>query len=196
LNLNHLMVDFLTASAHKFNGSKGIGFLYRRKDLNISPMLYGGEQEFGLRAGTENIAGIISAGFALEENLYEMVSTTKRLKSMIALTLEGVRSKIPNVRVNGDLENCLPGILNLGFNGISGESLMHLLDLKGICVSTGSACASGTVHPSHVLMALGQTEQQAKSAIRISYGRFNSEKDVEDIVSAICDIHQKILQYQ
>ena len=196
LNLNDLMVDFLTASAHKFNGAKGVGFLYRRKDLNISPMIFGGGQEFRLRAGTENVAGIISAGFALEENLSEIVSTTNRLKRMVASTLEGIRSNIPNVRVNGDLENCLPGIINLGFDGISGESLMHLLDLKGICVSTGSACASGTVQPSHVLIALGQTEQQAKSAIRISYGRFNIEKEVEEIVSAICGVCLKIMRYQ
>jgi cysteine desulfurase len=134
-------------------------------------LVFGGEQERGLRAGTENIAGIVSAGYAIEESVRVMADEAKRLSTMVKDTVEGIKEKIPSARVNGDSNCRLPGMVNLGFDGVSGESMMHLLDLKGICVSTSSACTSGKDEPSHVLLALGQTEQQAKSAIRISYGK-------------------------
>jgi cysteine desulfurase len=193
VNVTDLRVDFLTASAHKFNGAKGTGFLYKRAGLDLSPLLFGGEQEHGLRAGTENVAGIVSTGCAIEENVNEMAATAKQLEAMVEATVKGIKEKIPFVRVNGDTENRLPGAVNLGFNGISGESLMHLLDLKGICVSTSSACNSGKDKPSHVLLALGLSEQQAKSAIRISYGRYNCPDDVEAVVTAVCDAYAKII---
>ncbi len=193
VDVNNLQVDFLTASAHKFNGAKGTGFLYKRAGIDLSPLVFGGEQERGLRAGTENVAGIVSAGFAIEESVGEMAETAKRLRSMVKTTVEGVKEKIPSVRVNGDSECRLPGTINLGFNGISGESLMHLLDLKGVCVSTSSACASGKNEPSHVLLALGLSEQQAKSAIRISYGKYNCIDEIDTIVMVICDAYAKII---
>lgn len=193
VDVNDLGVDFLTASAHKFNGAKGTGILYKRTGIELSPLVFGGEQEQGLRAGTENVAGIVSAGYAIEENVIEMGVTSKRLKEMADATVEGIKEKIPSVRVNGNIEKCLPGTVNLSFDGVSGESLMHLLDLKGICVSTSSACTAGKDAPSHVLCALGLNEQQAKSAIRISYGKYNTMDEASKIIIAICDTYEKII---
>jgi cysteine desulfurase len=192
VDVSDLGVDFLTASAHKFNGAKGTGILYKRSGIELSSLVFGGEQEHGLRAGTENVAGIVSTGYAIEESSNEMQHMGGLLKKMIMSTVAGIKDKMPSVWVNGDSEFCLPGIINLGFDGISGESLMHLLDLKGICVSTSSACNSGKDEPSHVLLALGQTEQQAKSAIRISYGKDNAVNEAEAIVSAVCNAYYKI----
>ena len=196
IDVSLLELDFLTASAHKFNGAKGTGILYKRSGLELSPLIFGGEQEQGIRAGTENVAGIVSAGYAIEESVNMMAYEAKRQREMVKETIGHLKEKIPLVRVNGDTELRTPGTVNLGFDGISGESLMHLLDLKGICVSTSSACNSGKNEPSHVLLALGLTEQQAKSAIRISYGRYNASDEVKDIVDAICDAHEKIKNNQ
>jgi cysteine desulfurase len=155
-------------------------------------LIFGGEQERGLRAGTENVAGIVSAGYAIEESVGLLVAETNRLRALVSATVEGIKEKVSTVRINGDNDCCLPGIVNLGFDGISGESLMHLLDLRGICVSTSSACRSGKDEPSHVLLALGQTEREAKSAIRISYGKDNTIGEVEIIIKAVCDAYYKI----
>ncbi len=188
-----LGMDFLTASAHKFNGAKGTGILYKRSGLEFPPLIFGGKQEHELRGGTENIAGIVAAGYAIEESTKLIPYETKRLGAMINATADGIIKRVPSVRINGDRNHCLPGTLNLGFDGVSGESLMQLLDLKGICVSTSSACNSGKNEPSHVLLALGQTEQQAKSAIRISYGKYNTIDEAETVASAVCDAYNKIM---
>lgn len=166
--------------------------MYKRSDLELSPLVFGGKQERGLRGGTENVAGIVAASYALEESISEMDEIAKRLREMVNATINGVKEKIPAVRVYGDTTHRLPGTVNLGFDGISGDSLMHLLDLKGVCVSTGSACASGNDEPSHVLLALGLNEQQARSAIRISYGKYNSPDEVKTLVAAVCDAYGKI----
>jgi len=194
INVNTLCVDFLTASAHKFNGAKGTGILYKRSGVSLPPLMFGGEQEHGFRAGTENVASIVAAGYALEENVANMTTISDRLTTFIQTTLDGLRNKIPNIYVNGDEKNRLPGIVNIGFDGITGEALMHLLDLKGICVSTSSACRSNKDSPSHVLMALGLSEQQAKSAIRISYSRYNTMQEVNIIIDTICDAYNKIIK--
>lgn len=192
VNVNNLHVDFLSASAHKFNGAKGTGILYKRSGLKLPSLVFGGEQERGFRAGTENVAGIVAMGYALEESVAEMQSTASRLKTMVDSTIKGIQKTIPSVKVNGDTEKRLPGTVNLRFDGVSGESLMNLLDLKGICVSTSSACNSGKDIPSHVLLALGLSEEQAKSAIRISYGRYNTHEEIETIVENICRAYGKI----
>lgn len=192
VNVKELGVDLLSASAHKFNGAKGTGILYKRKNLLLPSLIFGGEQEKGARAGTENVAGIVAAGYALEESIVDMHATTDKLIALVRATVDGISTKIPNITINGDRNKCLPGIINILFEGITGESLMHLLDLKGICVSTSSACASGKNEASHVLRALGLSEQQAKSAIRISYGRYNTMHDVNTIVVAICDAYMKV----
>lgn len=193
VDVSRLGVDFLTASAHKFYGAKGTGILYKRSGIELVPLVFGGKQEHGLRAGTENVAGIVSAGCAIEESIELMANEAKRLRKMVEDTIEGIKEKIPSVRVNGDVFHRLPGTVNLCFNGISGESLMHLLDLKGICVSTSSACTAGRDNPSHVLLALGLSEQEARSAIRISYGRYNTTAEVEKVIIEICNAYFKIL---
>lgn len=193
VNVRDLQVDFLTASAHKFNGAKGTGILYKRSGLDLSPMVFGGEQESGLRAGTENVAGIVAAGYAITENVNDMTALTDKLSAFVQATISGIRTQIPSIIISGDEHNRLPGVINIVFDGVKGESLIHLLDLKGIFVSTSSACSSGNDKPSHVLMALGLTEQQAKSAIRISYGRYNNPNEVEIIVAAIGNAYNKIL---
>lgn len=192
VDVKELQVDFLTASAHKFNGAKGTGILYKRAGIEFPQLIFGGEQEQGLRAGTENIAGIVAAGYALEENVADMSEIARRLKKLINITVTEIQAKVSDVWINGDIENRLPGTINLGFDGVSGESLMNLLDLKGVCVSTSSACTSGKIEPSHVLLALGLSEQQAKSAIRISYGRYNTVEETRAIVVAIWDALIKI----
>ena len=194
VDVNDLQVDFLTASAHKFNGAKGTGILYKRFGVGILPLVFGGEQEHGLRAGTENVAGIVAAGYSIEESVSEMADTAKRLEAMVEDTVNGIQERTPSVRVNGDRECRLPGTVNLCFAGVSGASLMHLLDLKGVCVGTSSACTSGKDEPSHVLLALGLTEQQAKSAIRISYGKYNRADEVGKVVMAVCDAYEKIVE--
>lgn len=192
IDVNHLQVDLLTASAHKFNGPKGTGILYKQSGINIPSLIFGGAQEHGLRAGTENVAGIVATGYALKESIEHMLEDSLGLQTLVQETLSIVQKQIPNARVNGDSKYRLPGVINLGFDGIFGEALMNLLDLKGICVSTSSACNSGKSEPSHVLLALGQTAEQAKCAIRISYGRFNCEGDASIIAKAICDAYGKI----
>jgi len=193
VDVKELKVDFLTASSHKFNGAKGTGILYKRNGILLSPMIFGGAQECGVRAGTENVAGIVAAGCAINEKLVDMNAIADKLLAFVKATINGIRAKIPDIIINGDENNRLPGFVNIVFDGTTGESLMYLLDLKGICVSTSSACMSGKDEPSHVLMATGLTEQQAKSAIRISYGRYNSMDEVEIIVASICSAYEKIL---
>jgi len=193
VDANHMNVDFLTASAHKFNGPKGTGFLYIKSGLGITPIVFGGEQELGRRAGTENVAGIVALGYALEESICVMGSEVEKKKLIAKMTVDELRASIPDIRINGEGADRLPGLLSIAFPKASGEAMMHLLDMKGICVSTGSACYSGKDVPSHVLVSLGLTEQQVKSTIRVSYGRNNTEEDVHTIVSVISDSYRKII---
>jgi len=190
VDVRGLCVDFLTASAHKFNGAKGTGFLFKRSGLNLPPLIFGGKQEMGLRGGTENVAGIVAAGCAIAESAAGLSETADRLGALADATVRGILAGVPGTRALGDADNRLPGLINLVFEGVSGESLMHLLDMKGICVSTSSACASGET--SHVLLALGLTDVEAKSSIRISYGRHNGMEDADTVVSAVCDACKKI----
>jgi cysteine desulfurase len=192
VNVKDLQVDFLTASAHKFNGAKGTGFMYIRSGLDLPRLIFGGEQENGKRSGTENVAGIVALGAALEESVAMMDNEREKKNALVQTTVTGLKATIPGIKFNGENAERLPGILNITFPGVSGESMMHMLDLKGICVSTSSACTSGKDEPSHVLLALGLSEQQAKSSIRISYGRYNTIGDAEEIISAICGAYGKI----
>jgi cysteine desulfurase len=192
VNVDELHVDFLSASAHKFNGAKGTGFLYMRSGLSLPNLVFGGEQEHGYRAGTENVAGIVAMGYALAESVSEMLQTAERLRGMTQETIVKIQERIPEVHLNGRQHTRLPGTINLGFDEVSGEALMNLLDLKGICVSTSSACNSGKSEPSHVLLALEQSEKQAKSAIRISYGKYNTVEEAETVAIAVCDAYDKI----
>jgi len=192
VNVNTLNIDFLTASAHKFNGAKGTGFLYKRTGIKLPSQVFGGEQEHGERAGTENVAGIVALGYALEESIAEITTVNKNLSALVQTTVCGLKKLIPGIKINGEGGKRLPGTVNLTFPHVSGTAMMHLLDLKGICVSTSSACNSGKDEPSHVLLALGLSEKQAMSAVRISYGKYNTPEEVNFIVNEINSAYSKI----
>jgi cysteine desulfurase len=192
IDIKELKVDFFTASAHKFYGAKGTGYIYIRSGLELPQLIFGGNQEHGKRAGTESVAGIVALGYALEESIANMPNEQERLLGLRRTTIDSLKIAIPNIKINADNMEYLPGILNVTFPDVSGEAMMNLLDLKGICISTSSACNSGKAEPSHVLLALGLSEQQAKNSIRISYGRYNTLHEVAEIVKAISDVYNKI----
>lgn len=196
IDVDNLCIDFLSASAHKFNGAKGTGFLYMREGIKISSLIYGGGQERGERGGTENVAGIVALGYALEESVAEMSMVNDRLVAFSQLTIKGLREVIPDIQINCEKANRLVGTINITFPCGSGEAMMHLLDLKGICVSTSSACNSGKDELSHVLLALGLSEKQAESSIRISYGKHNSIDEIQEIVRCISHAYTKIVSLQ
>lgn len=185
--VDELDVDLLSASAHKFNGPKGIGFLYIRKGTPISPLINGGSQEFGFRAGTENIASIIGMAVALRINCEAMNKNRTHLNSLEATLLTLLRASGLDFRRNGS-ENHIPGNISLSFRNAEGEMLLHRMDLKGICISTGSACDSKNTQISHILQAMAIPEEYAKGTIRISLGPENTNEEVEKIVNAICKI--------
>lgn len=193
IDVHELQIDFLTASAHKFNGAKGTGILYKREGLKLPPLVFGGEQEQGIRAGTENVAGIVALGCAIEESVSNITKMSEMLSDLVQATIKRLKEEIPGICINGEGTKQLPGIVSVTFPNASGEAIMQLLDMKGICVSTSAACNSGNLKTSHVLLALGLNEQQAKSTIRISYGRYNTLDEVEKIVAAISSIYAKII---
>lgn len=187
INVHDIGVDMLSASAHKFNGPKGVGFLYIRNGLKIMPYSDGGAQEFGLRAGTESVAGIVGMAVALKNNcdaLEENTRYVEGLDSMLVSILD--RSDIKYVRNGGTSR--LPGLLSLSFPDADGGAILHRLDLTGICISTGSACNGTSTDISHVLQAVQLEDRYAKGTIRISLGKANTEEDVEAIVKALMKI--------
>ena len=192
VNVKALGVTYLTASGHKFGGMKGTGFLWQREGAELPPLISGGGQERGHRAGTENTAGVVALGEALTESVERMQEDAVRLRGLVAYTLQMIEREVPEVRVHGAEKEHLPGLLNIGIPGVRGESLVHLLDLKGICVSAASACSAGTDAPSHVLCAMGYSEREAMEALRISYGRENTQEDAERIAEEIVRAVRKI----
>ena len=184
IDVNLLGVDMLSASAHKFNGPKGIGFLYVRKDTPLTPYASGGGQEHHMRAGTENVASIVGMATALKKNVAFMKDTATHLTALENRLLAGLSAA--NIRFSRNGNNAhIPGNLSLSFPGYSGEALLHRLDLMGICVSTGSACNSQETQISHVLQAIGLEPDLAKGTIRLSFGRNNSENDIDIIVESL-----------
>ena len=187
INVRELGVDMLSASAHKFNGPKGIGFLYIKEGVNWPTLIKGGTQENGLRAGTENVASIVGMATALEENVISICENESYLAHLEEILISNLsRSGIAFYR-NG-AENHIKGNVSLSFPNRSGESIMHRLDLKGICVSTGSACDSKETQISHVLKAIGLEEMLAKGTIRISLSKYNTEQDMIKIVQVLVGI--------
>ena len=184
IDVHELGVDYLSASAHKFNGPKGIGFLYIRKGCSLLPFMDGGAQEYGIRAGTENVASIVGMATALCKNCEQMEDNQSKINFLETLLLRRLdESGIPYQRNGG--ERRLPGLLSLSFPGESGESLLHRLDLMNISISTGSACDSKNTQISHVLQAIGLEENLANGTIRISLGKNNTMEDVERIGAAL-----------
>lgn len=187
INVRELGIDMLSASAHKFNGPKGIGFLYIKEGIDWPSLIKGGAQEKGLRAGTENVASIVGMATALEENVISICENESYLAHLEEILISNLsRSGIVFYR-NG-AENHIRGIVSLSFPNRSGESIMHRLDLKGICVSTGSACDSKETQISHVLKAIGLEEMLAKGTIRISLSKYNTEQDMIKIVQVLVGI--------
>lgn len=180
-------IDMLALSAHKFHGPKGVGALYCRRGLPLNTFIEGGAQERNRRAGTENIGGIVSASVALEEACKNMSANTDKLTKLRDRLIEGL-SKIPHSRLNGDRKHRLPATVNMCFEGIEGEGLLLLLDAKGICASSGSACTSGSLDPSHVLLALGLPHEVAHGSLRLSLSEYNTREDVEDIIKAVPEV--------
>jgi cysteine desulfurase len=192
VDVKDLDVDFLTLSAHKIYGPKGVGALYVRKGIPFCPFIRGGHQERGRRAGTENTLGIVALGKAVELRKIEMADEFLRLRDLRTFFSQGIEKNIPNVKMNGDEKNCLPNTLNVSFAGAEGEAILLYLDLEGIAVSTGSACASGSLDPSHVLLALGLPAEEAHGAIRFSMGRETTEEDINYVLTKLPKVIEKI----
>jgi len=180
-------IDYLSASGHKFHGPKGVGFLYARRGVPLLPLINGGAQEKGKRAGTENLPGIVGLSAALKETAAERDAENARLKVLRDRLIAGL-SEIPHSALNGDAEKRLPGNVNFCFEGIEGESLLLLLDEKGISASSGSACTSGSLDPSHVLLAIGRVHDVAHGSLRLTLGRENTAEDVEYIIGAVKEV--------
>ena len=180
-------IDMLSLSAHKFHGPKGIGVLYARREIPLVNLIEGGAQERGRRAGTENVPAVAGMAAALKESCTHMEETAAGVSALRERLIEGL-SRIPHSVLNGDPRNRLPGNVNFCFEGIEGESLILLLDDRGICASSGSACTSGSLAPSHVLLALGRPHEIAHGSLRLSLSGENTEDDVDEILKAVPDI--------
>ena len=180
-------IDLLSASAHKFHGPKGVGFLYARKGVRLTSLIEGGAQENGKRAGTENVAGAAAMAAALKESVSHMSENAERLTRLRDRLIRGL-NEIPHAALNGDARCRLPGNVNFCFEGIEGESLLLLLDDKGICASSGSACTSGSLDPSHVLLAIGRVHDVAHGSLRLSLGEETTEEEVDTIVQSVKEV--------
>ncbi len=180
-------IDMLSISAHKFHGPKGIGVLYAKKGIRLFNIIEGGAQERGKRAGTENIPAIMGMAAALEEACKKMDENAAKLTAMRDRLIEGL-SQIPHSVLNGDAKTRLPGNVNFCFEGIEGESLLLLLDDKGVCASSGSACTSGSLDPSHVLLAIGRVHDVAHGSLRLSLSEENTDEEIEYTIGAVKDV--------
>ena len=180
-------IDMLSLSAHKFHGPKGIGLLYARQGVPLTSLIEGGAQERGKRAGTENIPAIMGMAAALEEACAHIDENARKVSALRDRLIAGL-SKIPHSALNGDPVNRLPGNVSFCFEGIEGESLLLLLDAKGICASSGSACTSGSLDPSHVLLAIGRPHEVAHGSLRLSLCEWNSDEDVARILAAVPEV--------
>ena len=184
IDVEKIGCDLLSASAHKFHGPKGAGFLYVRKGVILKSLIEGGAQERGKRAGTENLPAIVGMATALEEAVSNLDNNMKKITGMRNMLIDGLKG-IERSRINGDLEKRLPGTLNMCFEGIEGESLLLLLDSKGICASSGSACTSGSLDPSHVLLAIGVPVEIAHGSLRLSISEYNTPEEMEHIIQCV-----------
>ncbi len=187
-----LNVDLLSLSAHKFYGPKGIGALYIKKGVKIASLIHGGQQERGKRASTENIPSIVGLGKAIELATENMEEYNKKIIGLREKTIEGLMAKVPYIKLNGHRTQRLPGNVNISFQFIEGESLLLMLDMKGICGSSGSACSSGSLDPSHVLLAIGLSHEIAHGSLRLSFGDENTEEDVEYLLEEIPNIVSRL----
>jgi cysteine desulfurase len=191
-NVNDLKVDLLAASAHKLYGPKGVGALYIRKGTRITPFIHGGEQEKGRRASTENVPGIVGFGKAIELARLEINEEVERLTALRNRLIDGLMTNIEDIRLNGHPEMRLPNNLNISVAYVEGESMVLNLDLEGICASTGSACSSSSLEPSHVLIATGLPHELAHGSLRFSLGKWTTEDNIERVLEVLPGIVAKL----
>ena len=184
INVKEMNIDLLSMSGHKFHAPKGVGVLYAKKGMPLFNIIEGGAQERGKRAGTENIPGIVALAAALKESVDNMEANTAKIIPMRD-KLFAELSKIPHSKINGSLEHHVPGTVNMCFEGIEGDSLLLLLDSKGICASSGSACTSGSLDPSHVLLAIGLPHEVAHGSLRLSIGEYNTMEEIDHIIEVV-----------
>ncbi len=187
VNVREQNIDMLSLSAHKFHGPKGIGVLYAKGGIPLTNIIEGGAQERGKRAGTENIPAIVGMAAALKAAVDHLPENAEKMTALRDKLIDGL-SKIPHSALNGDPKNRLPGNVNFCFEGIEGESLLLLLDAKGICASSGSACTSGSLDPSHVLLAIGRPHEVAHGSLRLSLCEENTEEEIDQILAAVPEI--------
>ncbi|UCD18723.1 MAG: cysteine desulfurase NifS [candidate division WOR-3 bacterium] len=192
IDTDTLMVDMLSLSGHKFYGPKGVGALYVRRGIRFDPLAHGGHHERSKRAGTENVPGIIGLGEACSIALNEMTAEELRLKILRDRLWQSISEKIPKVSLNGHPTERLSGTLNFSVEYVEGESMLLKLDLEGICASSGSACTSGSLEASHVLVAMGIPHALAHGSLRFSLGRFNTEKDIDAVIDVLPGIVEKL----
>ena len=188
IDVKALNIDLLPLSGHKFNAAKGIGALYVRKGVRILPVQHGGSHERNLRAGTENVPGIVGLGQAAVIAQNEMCEKVDHITDLRDKLISGIMNSIPNVKLNGHPVQRLPGNVNFSFRFIEGESLLLNLDLKGIAATSGSACTSGTLDPSHVLLAMGMSHEVAHGSLRMTIGKYNVERDIEYCLEILPEI--------
>ena len=187
VNVKDMNCDMLSVSAHKFHGPKGVGFLYARKGILLTNIIYGGAQERNKRAGTENMASIVGMATAIKDATDHLQENAEKVTAMRNRLIDGLKG-IERSRINGDLEHHLPGTLNMCFEGIEGESLLLLLDAKGICASSGSACTSGSLDPSHVLLSIGVPVEIAHGSLRLSISEYNTMEQMDHIVKSVPEV--------
>ena len=187
VNVKDMNCDMLSVSAHKFQGPKGVGFLYARKGILLTNIIYGGAQERNKRAGTENMASIVGMATAIKDATDHLQENAEKVTAMRNRLIDGLK-EIERSRINGDLEHHLPGTLNMCFEGIEGESLLLLLDAKGICASSGSACTSGSLDPSHVLLSIGVPVEIAHGSLRLSISEYNTMEQMDHIVKSVPEV--------
>lgn len=187
LNVQEMNIDLMSMSGHKFHAPKGVGVLYAKRGLPLFNIIEGGAQERGKRAGTENIPGIVAMAAALKESVDNMEANTAKIIPMRD-KLFAELSKIPHSKINGSLEHHVPGTVNMCFEGIEGESLLLLLDAKGVCASSGSACTSGSLDPSHVLLSLGLPHEVAHGSLRLSIGEYNTMEEIDHIIKVVPEV--------
>ena len=192
IDVKAMGIDMLSISGHKFHGPKGVGVLYERKGIRLPSYIIGGEQEKGRRAGTENVAGIVGLGEALELAVTNMSETSARMTRMRDRLIEGIEATIPEVKLNGHRTKRLPNNVNFAIKYIEGESILLMLDMAGIAASSGSACTSGSLDPSHVLLALGLTHEVAHGSVRMTLGDDTTDEDIDYVLETLPKVAHRL----
>lgn len=192
IQVDEMNIDLLSASGHKLNGPKGIGFLYIRSGVRMGSFIHGGAQERHRRAGTENVPGIIGLGKAVELAMADMEARSEKVRQVRDGAIDRILKEVPYVRLNGDRQKRLPNNINISIQFIEGESLLIMLDMKGICASSGSACTSGSLDPSHVLLAIGLPHEIAHGSLRMTLGEENTKEEMDYVVDSIKEIVEKL----